>query len=64
MAGPTKMLKLEETLEVLQMSRASFYRLRARGNGPRIVKLPNGHLRVRQSDLDSWLRSCEEVLAC
>ena len=50
-----KMLKLPEVLEEIGMSRAAFYRMRARGQGPRLVKLPNGHLRVRRNDLDDWL---------
>ncbi|MFE0402859.1 helix-turn-helix transcriptional regulator [Streptomyces nigra] len=54
MAAP-KMLKLPEVLEEIGMSRAAFYRMRARGQAPRLVKLPNGHLRVRRHDLDDWL---------
>ncbi|MFC9731138.1 helix-turn-helix transcriptional regulator [Streptomyces roseolus] len=55
------MLKLPEVLAELDMSRAAFYRMRARGNGPRLLKLPNGQLRVRRSDLDAWLSQCEEA---
>ncbi|CAL9465470.1 helix-turn-helix transcriptional regulator [Streptomyces sp. enrichment culture] len=54
MAAP-KMLKLPEVLEEIGMSRAAFYRMRARGQAPRLVKLPNGHLRVHRNDLDDWL---------
>lgn len=50
-----KMLKLPEVLDEIGMSRAAFYRMRARGQAPRLVKLPNGHLRVRRNDLDDWL---------
>nr|WP_202551877.1 helix-turn-helix domain-containing protein [Streptomyces sp. SID8352] len=57
------MLKLPEVLAELDMSRAAFYRMRARGNGPRLLKLPNGQLRVRRSDLDAWLSQCEEAAA-
>ena len=53
------MLKLPEVLAELGMSRAAFYRMRARGNAPRPVKLPNGHLRFRRSDLDSWLHDLD-----
>jgi predicted DNA-binding transcriptional regulator AlpA len=55
MARITQMLKLPEVLEEIGMSRAAFYRMRARGKAPRLIKLPNGHLRVRRSDLDDWL---------
>jgi predicted DNA-binding transcriptional regulator AlpA len=59
----TKMLKLPEVLEEIGMSRAAFYRMRARGQGPKLLKLPNGQLRVRRRDLDAWLSHCEENAA-
>ncbi|MFJ5849252.1 helix-turn-helix transcriptional regulator [Streptomyces sp. NPDC092903] len=62
MARPT-MLKLPEVLNEIGMSRAAFYRLRARGNAPKLLKLPNGQLRVRRSDLDAWLTDCEKAAA-
>ncbi|MBY8886784.1 helix-turn-helix domain-containing protein [Streptomyces sp. PTM05] len=57
------MLKLPEVLAELDMSRAAFYRMRARGKGPRTVKLPNGQIRVRRSELDRWLTAHEELIA-
>lgn len=39
MARP-KMLKLPEVLEEIEMSRAAFYRMRARGKAPKLIKLP------------------------
>ncbi|QXE35886.1 helix-turn-helix domain-containing protein [Streptomyces sp. GMY02] len=60
MARP-QMLKLPEVLAELGMSRAAFYRLRARGQAPRLYKLPNGQLRVRRADLDAWLAGYEEA---
>ncbi|MEV0602309.1 helix-turn-helix domain-containing protein [Streptomyces sp. NPDC050315] len=54
-----EMLKLREVLEEIDMSRAAFYRMRARGNGPRMLKLPNGQLRCRRRDLDAWFATCE-----
>ena len=62
MARP-KMLKLPEVLEVIEMSRAAFYRMRARGQAPRLQKLPNGQLRVSRADLDAWWERCEERAA-
>ncbi|MHA5047994.1 helix-turn-helix transcriptional regulator [Streptomyces sp. SD15] len=50
----TKMLKLPEVLEEIEMSRAAFYRMRARGKAPKLIKLPNGQLRCRRGDLDAW----------
>ncbi|MFH8731604.1 helix-turn-helix transcriptional regulator [Streptomyces sp. NPDC017964] len=54
------MLKLPEVLDEIRMSRAAFDRMRARGQAPRIHKLPNGQIRVSRADLDAWWESCEE----
>ncbi|NUK32504.1 helix-turn-helix domain-containing protein [Streptomyces lunaelactis] len=62
MARP-KMLKLPEVLEEIDMSRAAFYRMRARGKAPRLQKLPNGQLRVSRADLDAWWERCEQRAA-
>ncbi|MFD9617869.1 helix-turn-helix transcriptional regulator [Streptomyces virginiae] len=62
MARP-QMLKLADVLTEIGMSRAAFYRMRARKQGPRLIKLPNGQLRVRRADLDAWLSGCEEAAA-
>ncbi|MFI1029261.1 helix-turn-helix transcriptional regulator [Streptomyces sp. NPDC020951] len=58
-----KMLKLPEVLEEIDMSRAAFYRMRARGQAPRLRKLPNGQLRVSRADLDAWWQRCGENAA-
>ncbi|MGI5349472.1 helix-turn-helix transcriptional regulator [Streptomyces sp. CA-250714] len=58
-------LKLRDVLAELDMSRPAFYRMRARGKAPRCLKLPNGQLRFRRTDVESWLANCEEDLtAC
>ncbi|TCR24209.1 helix-turn-helix domain-containing protein [Streptomyces sp. BK205] len=62
MARPQK-LKLSEVLEEIDMSRAAFYRMRARGQAPRIHKLPNGQIRVSRADLDAWWAACEQQVA-
>ena len=54
-------LKLPQVLAELDMSRSAFYRMRALGKGPKCLKLPNGQLRIRRSDLDAWLLACEEL---
>lgn len=59
----TRTLTLVEALAELRMSRAAFYRLRARGRAPRHLKLPNGQIRIRRTDLDAWFDGCE-VPAC
>ncbi|MFJ9693415.1 helix-turn-helix transcriptional regulator [Kitasatospora sp. NPDC101183] len=62
MAEPAT-LKLSDVLRELGMSRPAFYRMRTRGYGPRLIKLPNGQLRCRRADLDAWLTSLEETAA-
>ncbi|MFH8566521.1 helix-turn-helix transcriptional regulator [Streptomyces sp. NPDC017988] len=62
MARP-QMLKLPEVLTEIGMSRAAFYRMRARGQAPRLRKLPNGQLRVSRVDLDVWWETCERNAA-
>lgn len=47
-------LKLAEVLAEIRMSPSAFYRLRARGQAPRMIKLPNNELRCRRADLDAW----------
>ncbi|MDF0371147.1 helix-turn-helix domain-containing protein [Streptomyces sp. KA12] len=62
MARP-QMLKLPEVLAEIGMSRAAFYRMRARGKAPKLIKLPNGQIRVRRTDLDNWISNCETAAA-
>ncbi|MEV4941443.1 helix-turn-helix transcriptional regulator [Streptomyces zaomyceticus] len=52
-------LKLAEVLAEIRMSPSAFYRLRSRGQAPRMIKLPNGELRCRRTDLDAWWEACE-----
>lgn len=59
----SKKLKLPEVLEEIGMSRAAFYRMRARGHAPKLIKLPNGQLRVRRTDLDAWWDRYEDEAA-
>ncbi|MDO0934542.1 helix-turn-helix domain-containing protein [Streptomyces sp. DG2A-72] len=68
MTTPTKAkrqtLKLAEALDEIGVSRAAFYRMRARGKAPRHLKLPNGQIRIRRADLDAWFDACEVSEAC
>nr|WP_237330701.1 helix-turn-helix domain-containing protein [Streptomyces sp. BA2] len=50
---------MAEALDEIGLSRAAFYRMRARGYAPKCLKLPNGHIRIRRSDLDAWFATCE-----
>ncbi|WP_436786317.1 helix-turn-helix transcriptional regulator [Yinghuangia sp. YIM S10712] len=54
-------LKLPEVLKEMRVSRAAFYRMRARGAAPKLIKLPNGQIRVRRSELDRWWAALESL---
>ena len=56
-----KLLKLPEVLDEIGMSRPAFYRMRARGKAPKLIKLPNGQIRCRRDDLDEWLNDCQQA---
>lgn len=58
---PDELLSLNAVLEEIGITRASWYRWRNKGQGPKTVRLPNGHLRVRRSDLNNWLNTMEEA---
>lgn len=53
------MLTLADLCAELQISRSTFYDWRAKGRAPRCLKLPNGDLRIRRTDLDRWLSRLE-----
>ncbi|GAA3528029.1 helix-turn-helix transcriptional regulator [Streptomyces osmaniensis] len=55
------MLTLAEVCEELAVSRSTFYDWRAKRRAPRCIKLPNGDLRIRRSDLDHWLDDREDA---
>lgn len=57
---PREMLTLTEVCEELQISRSTFYDWRQKGRAPRCIKLPNGDLRIRRSDLSYWLDDQED----
>jgi predicted DNA-binding transcriptional regulator AlpA len=56
-----KLLTLAEVCQELQVALSTFYDWRAKGTGPRCIKLPNGQLRVRRADLDAWLNAREDA---
>ncbi|MFF8727241.1 helix-turn-helix transcriptional regulator [Streptomyces sp. NPDC015171] len=55
------MLALAEVREELAVSCSTFYDWRAKRRAPRCIKLPNGDLRIRRSDLDHWLDDREDA---
>jgi excisionase family DNA binding protein len=48
-------LTIAELCAELKISRSTFYDWRAKGRAPRCLRLPNGDLRIRRADLDTWL---------
>ncbi len=55
-------LTVSEVCAELKVARSTFYDWRAKGRGPRCIRLPNGALRVRRDELENWLQGCEEHL--
>ncbi|MFJ8732784.1 helix-turn-helix transcriptional regulator [Streptomyces bauhiniae] len=60
-ARPGPKLTVGEVCDELGVARSTFYDWRQRGRGPRCIRLPNGSLRIRRSDLENWLIDCEDV---
>lgn len=54
-------LTIAEVCADLGISRRTFYEWRAKNRAPRCITLPNGSLRVRRSEYQRWLASCEEA---
>jgi predicted DNA-binding transcriptional regulator AlpA len=61
MTKPDDRLTLAEVCAELRISRSTFYEWRTKGRAPRCIKLPNGDLRIRRSEFERWLDSCEEA---
>lgn len=63
MATPSEHLTIADLCNELGVTRSTFYDWRAKGRAPRCIRLPNGQLRIRRTDLETWLTSCEEAAA-
>ncbi len=62
-ASARRHLTLAELCDELGVARSTFYDWRAKGAAPRCMKLPNGELRIRRVDLDTWLTTLEDNAA-
>jgi predicted DNA-binding transcriptional regulator AlpA len=59
-----ELMTLGELLaELGGVSRNTFYRWRQLGRAPRAIRLPNGQLRFRRSDVQKWIDSLGEEAA-
>ncbi|MFD8964411.1 helix-turn-helix transcriptional regulator [Streptomyces sp. NPDC059568] len=56
-----EMLTIPEVIEEIGVPRATFYRWRQCRKGPKAIKLPNGSVRIRRSELDRWIAGMEEA---
>lgn len=54
-------LTIAELSEGLGIARSTFYDWRAKGRAPRCIKLPNGDLRIRRTELERWMAEHEDT---
>jgi predicted DNA-binding transcriptional regulator AlpA len=54
------LLTISEVIAEIRVPRATFYRWRQLQKGPRTIRLPNGGVRIRRSELERWLASLED----
>ena len=60
MTARAQYLTLDEVCQLLEIARRTFYEWRKKGTAPRCIKLPNGDLRIRSTELDRWIETREE----
>ncbi|WP_433215716.1 helix-turn-helix transcriptional regulator [Dactylosporangium sp. CS-047395] len=56
-------LTIPEVCADLGISRSTFYDWRAKRKAPPCFKLPNGDLRIRRVDYESWIALLEDEAA-
>jgi excisionase family DNA binding protein len=54
-------LTVQDVCAELGISRSTFYEWRAKGRGPRCIRLPNGELRIRREAFERWLDGLESA---
>jgi predicted DNA-binding transcriptional regulator AlpA len=59
-AGQGTHLTVRDVCSELGIARSTFYDWRAAKKAPPCIKLPNGDIRVRRADFDTWLGSLRE----
>jgi hypothetical protein len=63
MAESGGLMKVDDIVRELDVSRETFYKWRQTRKGPRCFVLPNGELRCRRSDFVEWLTKLWEAAA-
>ncbi|MFF8608410.1 helix-turn-helix transcriptional regulator [Streptomyces sp. NPDC015346] len=56
-----EMLTIAQVVAEIRVPLATFYRWRQLRKGPKAIKLPNGSVRIRRSELERWIESLEDV---
>ncbi|MFE4961661.1 helix-turn-helix transcriptional regulator [Streptomyces sp. NPDC056660] len=56
-----EMLSIDQVISEIGVPRATFYRWRQLRKGPKAIKLPNGSVRIRRSELERWIEALEEA---
>jgi excisionase family DNA binding protein len=54
-------LTVTDVCAELNVAKSTFYDWRTKGTAPRCIRLPNGDLRIRRSELDRWMDAREEA---
>ncbi|GAA2726781.1 hypothetical protein GCM10010439_30450 [Actinocorallia aurantiaca] len=52
-------LSVDGMVSELDISRSALYRWFATGRGLKVIRLPNGAIGIRRSDLEEWLCTLE-----
>ncbi|MFF0033520.1 helix-turn-helix transcriptional regulator [Streptomyces avermitilis] len=56
-----EMLTISQVIEEIGVPLSAFYRWRQQRKGPKAIKLPNGAVRIRRSELERWIAALEEA---
>lgn len=53
-------LTVGELCDEIKISRSTFRDWRAKGRAPKCLKLPNGQLRFKREDIETWLSEMDK----
>lgn len=51
----SRLLTVDEVCTELRIARSTWEKWRQKDAGPKVVKLPNGQLRIRRDWLEAWI---------
>jgi len=57
--GRIDLMTLDDFLDLVGIARSTFHDWATSGRAPARIKLPNGSIRFRTSDVERWLTDCE-----